>query len=173
MKFLILCFALLLSSSAFAQEPAATPVDPAALVAEVPVDPAITVTAEAVRLKLLNEPFKQSFLFTPLELAMIARANAGKPASTALLQAGNPQYIPPRRIISLAGVLFRKQGDWIVWLNGRKVVPKQLLPEIIDIEVKNDLVHLKWFDIGMNKIISISLRPHQTYDIVTGMLLPG
>ena len=73
----------------------------------------------------------------------------------------------------MAGGIYRKPGDWIVWLNGHKVTPKNLLPEIVDISVQNERVHLKWFDIGINNVISISLRPHQTYDIVTGVLLPG
>ncbi len=169
-----LLFVIVLSSASFAQDAAVPPPDPAAAVPAAPaVDPAVAAAAEAARLKIISQPFRKSFLFSPIEIEMIARARDRKPASSALLNADKPQAIPEKRVISLAGVLFRKHGDWIVWLNGQKVIPSQLLPEIVDISVSNDVVHLKWFDIGMNKIISISLRPHQTYDIVTGVLLPG
>jgi hypothetical protein len=89
------------------------------------------------------------------------------------MNAENVTNIPLNRTITLAGVLYNKPNDWIIWLNGQKLVPGVLLPEIMDISVNRDVVHLQWFDIGMNKIISLSLRPHQTYDIVTGLLLPA
>lgn len=170
----LMVLALVFAGAAFAQDPA-----PKASAAqarlEAAADEAAKKAAEEEAKKALLEPFRQSLLFNPIEIALIERAkNTGRAASTAVLDAGKSNtYIPPRRIIKLAGVVFRKPDDWIVWLNGQKVVPKKLLPEIIDINVSNDVVHLKWFDIGMNKIISISLRPHQTYDIVTGVLLPG
>lgn len=166
---LMLVFAgvVLAQDAAAPEATAAAPADPAA-------EEAAKKEVEEAAKRALLEPFRQSFMFNPIEIALIERAkNTGKAASTAVLDSGKSVYIPPRRVISLAGVVFRKQDDWIVWLNGQKVIPKKLLPEIIDINVSNDVVHLKWFDIGMNKIISISLRPHQTYDIVTGLLLPG
>lgn len=84
-----------------------------------------------------------------------------------------PYYppIPTKRMISLSGVVYRSPGDWIVWLNGHKLTPGVKLPELVDIKVENDRVHLKWFDIGMAKIIAITLRPRQTYDITSGVLL--
>ena len=117
-------------------------------------------------------PFKDSLLFSPLEIAAIQRAMEGKVTGSATLQSGPVQNIPLKREIALAGVAYRSSGDWIVWINGEKVTPKKLLPEIVDIQVSKDRVHLKWFDIGINNVISLSLRPHQTYDIVTGVLLP-
>lgn len=83
-------------------------------------------------------------------------------------------YYPPistKRIISVSGLLYRSPGDWIVWLNGHKLVPGTRLPELVDIKVERDRVHLKWFDIGMAKILSITLRPRQTYDITSGVML--
>ncbi len=84
-----------------------------------------------------------------------------------------PYYppIPTKRIISVSGLLYRSPGDWIVWLNGHKLVPGARLPELVDIKVERDRVHLKWFDIGMAKILSITLRPRQTYDITSGVML--
>lgn len=120
-----------------------------------------------------NAPFRDSFFFTPLDIASIQRALGGESVSTALINKENQTVIPIKRVLSLAGVVFRKDDDWIVWLNGHKLTPKNLLPEIVDIDVEKNLVHLRWYDIGLNDIIAITLRPHQTYDIVTGLLLPG
>ena len=82
--------------------------------------------------------------------------------------------IPQQRLIVCSGVIFRKKNDWVVWLNGQKVTPDNYLPEIIEIEVENSsYVHLKWYDIGLQDVISVTLRPNQVYDITTGVLLPG
>jgi hypothetical protein len=121
-----------------------------------------------------NGPFTRSFMFSPIDVTAINRALSGAPTGPAILNAGKTaQPIPQRRIIAVSGVVWRSDDDWIVWINGKKVTPKSYLPEIVDIKVDKDSVRLKWFDIGINGIISIGLRPHQTYDIVTGVLLPG
>lgn len=142
------------------------------------VDPAATaatpaVPAEPVPLPIIKTPFTQSFLFTPAEVAAIRRAQGGVVSGTAALGADQTTNVPQRRLIVLSGVVFRGENDWILWLNGRKVTPKDMLPEIVDVVVAKDKVHLKWFDVGLNDVISITMRPHQTYDIVTGVLLPG
>lgn len=137
---------------------------------------AIDLTAPPVAappLALVTTPFRESFLFSPAEVAAIRRAQSGKVSGTASLNTDQTIDVPQRRIISLSGVVYRGQKDWILWLNGQKVTPAQMLPEIIDVQVAKDRVHLKWFDVGLNDVISITLRPHQTYDIVTGVLLPG
>lgn len=82
--------------------------------------------------------------------------------------------IPERRLIMLSGILYKGQNNWIVWINGQKVTPDNYLPEIIEIKVENSsYVSLKWYDIGLQEVISITLRPNQVYDITTGILLPG
>jgi hypothetical protein len=158
-KYLPLLLCLALATPAFAEE-----AKPA---------PANTAPAAAP-----GEPFVGSFLFSPAEVGMIQQANTGKLPGLAMLEAENPKtqsapVIPARRLIILSGVVYRSDSDWVAWINGKRVTPRELLPEIIDISVKEDSVRLKWFDIGINNVISISLKPHQTYDIVTGVLLPG
>lgn len=81
--------------------------------------------------------------------------------------------IPTKRTITLSGVLFKGPGDWVVWLNGHKLVPGRTLPEIVGMDVERDRVHLRWFDIGLGKVIRLTLRPHQTYDVTSGLLLTG
>lgn len=121
----------------------------------------------------VTAPFTQSLLFSPAEIVALRRAAEGTVMGTAVLSADTAVEVPLRRVIALSGVYLRKPGDWVVWINGKKMTPKDMLPEVMNIQVKRDRVHLKWFDIGLNNVISITLRPHQTYDIVTGVLLPG
>ncbi len=126
----------------------------------------------------LDKFFIDSFMFSGAEAALIQKAMGGrveKPQQTQeTLKIEKKVVIPKRRIIKVSGVLFRSTNDWAVWINGRKITPEQLLPEIIEIKVKNSsYVKLKWYDVGLNKVISIMMRPNQTYDITTGILLPG
>lgn len=177
-RFLVLSALLLaIPAVALSQEPAgqsaAAPVV-APVQAGVAAEPAPVDSAAQKPAINLQAPFAQSFLFTPAELMAIRKAMEGTVAGTAILSADQATVIPERRVISVSGVVWRGYGDWVVWLNGQKVTPKNLLPEIVDIQVNdNSKVHLKWFDIGLNDVISITIRPHQTYDIVTGVMLPG
>jgi hypothetical protein len=142
----------------------------------------------------------RSMLFTEAEITAIVTTLAGATRAAARRAArgedavvpgtdvvipGLPGYLPPeeeetpvvyppiptKRTIALSGVVYRGAADWIVWLNGHKLTPGRLIPEIADIRVERDRVHLKWFDIGMGKVIAITLRPRQVYDITSGVLL--
>lgn len=131
-------------------------------------------TAEQEKKPDVPAAFTRSLLFSPIEVTMLERAIAGTVTGEKMLEVGKTAVdIPQRRTIVLSGIVFRSQQDWTIWLNGHKVTPEKLLPEIVDIHVENGKVDLRWFDIGINGIISLTLRPHQTYDVVTGVLLPG
>ncbi len=120
----------------------------------------------------INKIFRGSFFFSPLEIAEIEQALKGNVLKKAVEESKTP--IPKRRIIRLSGVYYRAPGDWVVWMNGQKVTPANLLPEIVSIHVSpSSRVHLQWYDIGLNEVIALTLRPNQTYDITSGVLLPG
>ena len=108
--------------------------------------------------------------FMPPELETqpepVATTDAGAVEDT-----GEPKPYVPRRI-RFSGMLYTSSESWIVWLNGKRLTPGRLLPEIVDIKVDRKEIHLKWSDHVLKKIISISLKPHQVYDIDTGILLP-
>ena len=121
----------------------------------------------------IHKPFVRSLFFTAQELADIIKATKGIVNACNNLGSPTDKPIPQVRTITLTGVLYKSENDWLIWLNGQKLNPKTLLQEIVDIEVFQDSsVRLKWFDIGLNGIIDITMRPHQKYDIVTGLLLP-
>jgi hypothetical protein len=121
----------------------------------------------------LNKPFSGSFFLTPLEVAAVQQALKGSVIKNITLAAPD-KPIPTHRVIRVSGVFYRSPENWVVWMNNQKVTPDNLLPEIVDISVKDSSkVALKWYDVGLNEVISITLRPQQTYDIPTGVLLPG
>jgi hypothetical protein len=160
----LLCVTAFFAAVARAQDAATPPV--------AAVEAPAAVQAPAV---VQTPMFMDSFLFTPLEIDLISRAIAGKAVKGVAGQLNNntTSIIPEKRVITVSGVFYRSASDWTVWINGQKIVPGYLLPEIVDISVSRDNVRLEWFDIGLNGIIKIDMRPHQTYDIVTGVLLPG
>lgn len=172
---------LLCVTAAYAQSPAVTSpaAKPAATVAANPaVNPAAHPAANpapvpALTPEEMNTPFRGSFFLSPLEIVAIQQALAGRVVKKETLVEEAKPYIPARRVIRISGVLYRSPRDWIVWMNNHKVTPDNLLPEIVDISVKDSSkVSLEWYDIGLNQVIAITLRPHQTYDITTGILLP-
>lgn len=114
-------------------------------------------------------PYSKSLFFTDEEISAIQRSLLG------ISPTGDTQSNKPKkpRVLKLSGVLYKSHDDWVVWLNGHRVTPKNMLPEIINIEVEPTKIHLKWFDYGFNDVIFITLRPNQFYDIGTGLLLPG
>lgn len=154
--------------------PAATAAATPAATAAVPGQPALAVPSPEAPKVAIDEPFKQSLFMSPEDLVAIERALKGVVTSgSGAGGSAAQQEIPQVRKITLSGVSYKAPNQWVVWINGQKIVPGLLLKEIVDIKVERDLVHLKWFDIGLNGVINITLRPHDTYDIVTGVLLPG
>jgi len=143
--------------------------DPAAVPAATPD----AVTAEAAPVPapaaVPAGPFLGSLLFTDLERTLIHKAAAGQ--SIAGPNVGKTELIPVDRKIWLGAVFYRNPHNWIVWLNGHKLTPNRLLPEIMGIKVEGERVDLEWFDIGKNGVINVTMRPNQIYDIVTGLML--
>ena len=116
----------------------------------------------------VETPFPRSLFLTAEEIANMKQALVG-------LDAGAAQnaMVPAQRLIKLSGIVYNGENDWVVWLNGKRLTPRFLLPEILSIDVARNKVDLKWFDIGLNKVIKITLQPHQVYDVGTGILLTG
>lgn len=179
--FLFSCF-FLARAEAYAQEASVS----AAPAAETPAMPATGDTTVATpapapeplvggltKTELLA-PFSGSFFLTPVEIISIQQAMAGRVTSAKTLSAAAKQQVQVNQIIRISGVVYHAPEDWIVWVNGQKVTPGNLLPEMIDIKVRDSsAVALKWFDINNGRVIAITLRPQQTYDVTTGILLPG
>jgi hypothetical protein len=123
-----------------------------------------------------------SLFFTNWEESLIEEARLGLTARAATLgeiddanrlaASGARAPIGPREI-SLGGIVFSSGSDWVIWLNGQKITPTRIPPEILDIQVTKDVVRLKWFDAYTNQIFPIKLRTHQRFNIDSRIFLPG
>lgn len=117
-----------------------------------------------------------SLFFTADEAALIASVRNGitarQPTESELRNNGNLPAAGPREL-ALGGIVYSSASDWTIWLNGEKITPKRLPPEILDIKVKKDQISLKWFDAYTNQIFPIKLKPHQRFNIDTRIFLPG
>lgn len=80
---------------------------------------------------------------------------------------------PEERDISLGGIVYVHAKDWTIWLNGKRVTPKALPVEAMDLKVYGEFIELKWYDKYTNQIFPIRLRPHQRFNIDTRIFLPG
>ena len=77
------------------------------------------------------------------------------------------------RELSLGGIIYASSSDWSIWMNGQKITPNRLPPEILDIKVRKKYIRLKWFDAYTNQIFPVKLKPHQRFNIDTRIFLPG
>lgn len=136
------------------------------------------------KVKPLVEPSQiPSLMFTTGEHGLIIDARKGltaRPATETEIkeseeQQKDPAQRPPRgpREIALGGIVYVSSGDWTVWINGQKITPDRIPPEILDIHVHKDFIKLKWFDAYTNKIFPVKLRSHQRFNIDTRIFLPG
>lgn len=80
---------------------------------------------------------------------------------------------PMPRNVSLAGIVYRSNKDWVIWLNNRRILPNAIPTEILDLQVYKDHIKLEWFDKDTNQVFPIKLRPHQTFNLDTRIFLPG
>ena len=78
-----------------------------------------------------------------------------------------------KREIILGGILYVSDDDWTIWLNGKRVTPKALPKEVIDLKVYDAHIEVKWFDDWTNQIFPIRLKTHQRFNIDTRIFLPG
>lgn len=124
-----------------------------------------------------------SLLFTQGELDLLKDAEKGlvaRPATETEIKQSEEQTInqapPPQkgpRNITLGGIIYRASNDWVVWINGEKITPKNLPKAILDIRVYKDKVRLKWFDEYTNQVFPIKMRAHQRFNIDSRIFLPG
>ena len=123
-----------------------------------------------------------SLFFTPRTLALLNDAKRGFVARNAtpfeIDQASRNAEegtAPPKgpREINIGGIVYAGNSDWTVWLNGQKITPDRLPPEILDIQVRKDYVRLKWYDAYTNQIFPIKLKTQQRFNLDSRIFLPG
>ena len=83
-------------------------------------------------------------------------------------------YVDPgSRDIVLGGIVFRRQGDWTIWLNGQRITPDSLPKEVIDLRVFKDYIEVKWLDGYTKQIFPLRLRSHERFNMDSRIFLPG
>lgn len=80
---------------------------------------------------------------------------------------------PEEREIRLGGIVYVDASDWTIWLNGKRVTPNALPPEVLDLQVYKEYVEIKWLDDYTNKIFPLRLRAHERFNIDARIFLPG
>lgn len=80
---------------------------------------------------------------------------------------------PEEREVTLAGIVYVDHADWTIWLNGKRVTPTAIPPEVFDLKVSKEYIEMKWFDEYTNQVFPLRLRPHQRFNIDTRIFLPG
>lgn len=117
---------------------------------------------------------KESIFFTQNQIIAIMRANQGFIAPQAAIDdtnQGERPYDPGPRVIKLSGIVYNGPHDWTIWLNDQRVGPKNTPDHVMGLVVEKDRIHLKWMDIGQQRLVNIVLRPHQRYFLDTDTIL--
>jgi hypothetical protein len=114
---------------------------------------------------------QDSLFFTQDELVAISRANRGyvakkddvvqkatEDATTAPVDRG-------RRVIKLSGIVYQGPKEWTIWLNGQRVTPKNIPNQVSGLTVDADHILLKWYDTAEQRLVTVTLHPHQKYNL--------
>ncbi|MFN3700338.1 MAG: hypothetical protein ACK4VI_02315 [Alphaproteobacteria bacterium] len=88
-------------------------------------------------------------------------------------QERGPPPPPEEREVVLGGIAYLSKNDWTIWLNGQRVTPDALPPEIIDLRVNKQFIDMKWLDEYTQRIFPIRLRAHQRFNLDSRIFLPG
>lgn len=169
-----------------ADAPANPEAPPPAVIDETqpPVDPAAADAAKAKDPKDINPNEIPSLLFSYWEHKTIVDAKRSRglvrpPTDEELqedLRSQGEEKIKPsaeERDLKLGGIVYKSNSDWTIWLNGKRVTPKAVPKEVMDLKVYNEYIEMKWFDDYTNQIFPIRLRTHQRFNMDTRIFLPG
>lgn len=125
-----------------------------------------------------------SLFFNKWQYALLVEAKRGflsrpsqsrSPASNNDMMMGVDEEQKPRGIreLFLSGISYASPKTWTIWLNGQRVTPGALPPQVMDLKVSRDYIDLKWFDEYSNLIFPIRIRPHERFNLDSRIFLPG
>ena len=90
------------------------------------------------------------------------------------LERGDDLIVDPGpRDIILSGIVYTAKNDWVIWLNGKRVMPDAVPKEVLDLRVFKDYIEIKWLDEYTNQIFPLRLRAHQRFNMDNKIFLPG
>ena len=91
----------------------------------------------------------------------------------ALESAEKVGFDPEKRYVYLGGIVYNDEDDWIIWLNGKRVIPDAVPEEVLDLRVYKDYIEVKWLDEYTNSVFPLRLRAHQRFNLDMMIFLPG
>lgn len=80
---------------------------------------------------------------------------------------------PVERDITLGGIVYHGEKDWTIWINGQRVTPDAVPKEVLDLQVFEDYIEVKWLDNQTNQVFPLRMRAHQRFNLDMRIFLPG
>lgn len=115
-----------------------------------------------------------SLFFTPEALALLKDAIKGLNTGIAGGDVGpGSEKEPGIRELALGGIVFKEEGDWTIWLNGRRITPDTIPGEIFDLKVQKEYVDIKWYDAFTNRLFPVRLRANERFNLDSRLFLTG
>lgn len=122
------------------------------------------------------EPFPdgyRSLMFTAEEhariMAALGRRQLAAPAAP-LPTVQEGQVID--RVLHLSGIVYANPRDWTIWLNGRRITPREQPDEVRGLRVSRDAIELQWYDAVNEAVVPVRLRPQQRFSLDTHSFVP-
>lgn len=115
-----------------------------------------------------------SLFFTPPQYALLREARIGFNSRIPTLQdlrdPTNPtekgvKTVDIVRRLSLSGILYVNDEDWNIYFNNRRITPKNIPEDIVEIKVTGNYVDMVWYDQLSNMPVTLRLRPGQIFDL--------
>lgn len=116
-----------------------------------------------------------SLFFNPPQYALLREARIGFNTRIPTLQdlrdpanrenKGGDKAPEIIRRLTLLGILYTNDRDWVIYFNNQRLTPKNLPEDIADINVTGEYIDLVWYDQLTNQPVTIRLRPGQTFDL--------
>lgn len=109
-----------------------------------------------------------------LKARPVVPGDAGAGVDILLLPTEDPTapILSPREV-SLSGIAYVTDNDWVIWLNGARLTPVAIPANVMDLRVFKNHIDIEWLDRTTNQIYPIRLRTHQKFNLDTRMFLPA
>lgn len=105
-----------------------------------------------------------SLFFTPTERQTIESEIRQNPPE---------QTVRSKHLLHLSSILYFAPDRWTIWLQGRRFTPQTQAPDITILQVTADAVSLHYKRAGSSETIQVTLRPHQSVNLLSGSVSEG
>ncbi len=78
-----------------------------------------------------------------------------------------------KHVLHCGSLVYIDQDQWIVWLQGEKWTPQTARPNLHILSVTPESVHLSLLMGGEKEPREVTLRPNQSFNLLTGAVMEG